>query len=95
MQLVWQVPLHHLVQLPLHPLVQEFEAQSEDVDALILNGVAERRITPIIGRLLFAAFLKNSLLDWISLLLFSIVYLALLYPIGCIGSSMFFMILIA
>ena len=70
-QLVKHVPLHHLVQLPLHPLVQELEAQSEDCVAFRLNGAAERSITPMIGRLFLAAFLKNSLLVWISL--FSIV----------------------
>ena len=93
-QLVWHVPLHHFVQLPLHPFVQEFEVHSVDCVAFRLKGVAERRITPIIGRLFLAALLKNSLLVWISLLLFSIGYLALLYPIGCIGSCMVFTILI-
>jgi hypothetical protein len=73
------------VQLPLQPLVQEFDAQSDDCKAVKRNGVAERAITPKSGKLLLAAFLKNSLLVWISLLLFSIVCFALLYPIGYIG----------
>lgn len=86
-QLVWHVPLHHLVQLPLQPLVQELEVQFDDCTALKRKGVAERAITPKIGRLFLAAFLKNSLLVWISFLLFSIVCFALLYPIGLIGSG--------
>lgn len=85
-QLVRHVPLHHLVQLPSHVFVQVLSAQVEDCTALKRKGVAESTIAPIMGRLLLAALLKNSLLVWISLLMFSIVYLALLYSIGRIGS---------
>ena len=74
------------MQLPLQPLVQELEAQSDDCKAVKRKGVAESAITPKIGKLLMAAFLMNSLLVWISLL-FSIVRLALFYPIGRIGFS--------
>ena len=73
------------MQLPLQPLVQELDAQSDDCTALKRKGVADKAITPKIGKLLLAAFLKNSLLVWISLLLFSIIYFAKLYPIRRIG----------
>lgn len=66
--------------------MQESDAQSDECTAVKRKGVAERAITPKIGKLLLAAFLKNSLLVWISLLLFFIVYLTLLYSIGRIGS---------
>ena len=61
-----QLPLHDLVHVPLH-VPQQLPIQVAGFSAACERiGACVRAITPKIGKALFAAFLKNSRLDWSS-----------------------------
>ena len=53
--------------------------------ALAITGLLNKVTAPIIGKAFFAASLKNSLLLWVSFLLFFFVLFVKLYSIWLVG----------